>query len=423
MRQTVVRLLSAILSFVLLAGLFVPIAASQEPVDSCSRQCAPQDTDVNDPPIRSEGPVNVVLYAHMENILSSAPLNVFPPDPEHEPDLNQGFLMPSVAAPDCPTGGACWQLKTNRFNFDFCPGGIEFMDRGWFLQCHSRATGIPLALHTAPIRVYVYVSAHAVPQQRPSESATVGVIPMLNVDARIVDRQLLAADATPLAVSTTGGTRVNVVSLPIDDPVYEIHVDLQPVSLEWPAQTFERIRQVQIDLTQVEVVDGGATQSEWRWHTGARYPPRVVLPIANPIDLRVEYTLREGALYVRGQAHSPLGGYDVNHTSFAIKQIGGPPLPPPRVTKLDYVEPAHHDERADPVEIIWAYNLTSAAGAAYHFEVSVENQQGTYRAVNTTDYALPAFEGEAVPTLAFAMVLATLSVAAFAASTRRRGNA
>lgn len=416
------RVLRATIALLLLASSLAPIVASQRPVDSCAEQCAPQDPDVNDPPIRSEGPVNVVLYAHMEDILSPASLNVFPPDLERETDLNRGFLMPTVAGPSCPTGSGCAQFMANRFSFDFCPGGIEFMEIGWFRQCHSRSTGIPLALHAAPIHAYVYVSAHAVPQQRPSESMTVGVMPMLNVDARIVDRMALATEETPLAMSPTGGTRVNILSLPIDDPVYEIRVDLQALSLEWPAQTFERLRQVQVDLTQVETAEGGATQSEWRWHTGARYPPRIILPIANPIDLRVEYTLREGALYVRGQAHSPLGGYDINHTSFAIKQVGGPVLPAPRVTKLDYVEPMHHDERADPVEIIWAYNLTSAAGGAYRFEVAVENQQGTFRAVNTTDYALPAFEGEAVPGLVPSMLLTALALVALAVATRRRGN-
>jgi len=74
----------------------LPAADAQQPVEQCSRQCDPLAPDVNKPPLRSQGNVNVILYAHYEDILQLAPINTVPPDPRHEGDLRGRFIMPVI---------------------------------------------------------------------------------------------------------------------------------------------------------------------------------------------------------------------------------------------------------------------------------------------------------------------------------------
>src|SRR5688572_8443960 len=59
----------------------------------CSKMCLPEQVNDKDP---RNTPVNLVLYAHIFDALQRAPLNVIPPDPGREGDVNQGFLTPTV---------------------------------------------------------------------------------------------------------------------------------------------------------------------------------------------------------------------------------------------------------------------------------------------------------------------------------------
>src|SRR5687768_16674063 len=87
--------------FLLIGILLLPGAAAQAVPRSghvllCTTDCRPSDVNDND---LENTPVNVILYAHIMDPLQRAPLNVLPPDPGKEKDINQGFAMPSVKVP------------------------------------------------------------------------------------------------------------------------------------------------------------------------------------------------------------------------------------------------------------------------------------------------------------------------------------
>jgi hypothetical protein len=397
------------------APILIPMAVGQSTVTGCETQCSPQDPDVNDPPVRSNGTVNVVLYAHMQMSWGIGQLNVFAPDPDHEQDSTSPFFLPTVS---CEAFVSCG-YGSQGIQMEFCPGGIEFYANFWRLQCHDGTTGVPLHLGADPIVFYAYVSAKFGPDVLPSP-VRVGVVPVLDLAAVIRDEVAGRPIGGALASSEPGSARLNVVSLPTDVAVFEVPIELVPAVDEWPPQTSSMKRMLRISLQQVDEAGVKASQADWRFHIGHQFAPRLILPVESPVALETEFLLRNKSLYVRALANSPFGAYDVDGNSFRIEQVGGEPLPMPTLVSLDLVEGNEHDFRGAPAEIIWRYDLSGARGGEYRFNVSVQNQQATFVAVASEDYTVPAFEGRAIPVPALPVLVVLLG--AGVAWTRRRAN-
>lgn len=401
------RAVWAILAILLFAA--TPTVSAQRPVDSCSEQCAPQDPDVNDPPLRSQGPANVILYGHFEDILNMAPMNTVPPDPIHEPDLRRGFLMPTIDTNSgvCAAATTCadFHFKNSQFSMIFCSGTVEFRPEGWYHGCHSPAPHVRIELVGDAV-FYFYLSADSTPDQM-SGNAPPGptVMPMVRVSAAL-RHGYPEAKTVAYGVSETA----DLVSLPGEEQVYEFRVAMRPVATlperpdAWSVGgTDQAFLSLNAKIEQIEISDEPGTsvsQPDWRMRTGARFPPRVILPVIEPL-LRngVDTTAVDGTAFVRLSVRSGFGSYDVDPEQFGARIIrrDGAVASDEALVLIDVVRRTDHDGVQKPVSFVWRIHPEHINGSAADHEIEVwaRNLQGTYEIRQRIPMPIAAFEGDA----------------------------
>jgi hypothetical protein len=394
----------------LFLALLAPSVAAQKPVDACSEQCAPTDADVNDPPTRSDGPVNVILYGHFHDVFLTAPLNTVPPDPVHEEDLDAGFLMPTVDT----NSGACVppgsqtcadaHFQNAQLHMWFCPGTIEFLAEGWYMGCHRNSPSMPLSV-SGPAAFYLYLSGDSSPASV-GAADTPSVMPSVRVSASIgigtEDRTMVAYGVSDTAT---------LVSMPGRPSVYEFRVDVTPASMlvdedgHWmlgsvndePIFVDARIEQFRNE----EGADAQVGQPDWRLHTGAAFPPRIILPTEEPLRSNgLETTAVNGTPYLRFTVHPAFGSYDVDTSSVQARVIkaDGTAVDSQDVLELiDIERSVDHDGVHKPVSFVWriAADELEPPASAYRIEVAATNLQGTFQVHESVPMPVTAFDGDA----------------------------
>lgn len=355
---------------VLLCLLLAPAGGAQGPVSECREQCRPHDGDVNGPGALREPPVLLVLYGHFHP--GSTPmalqrpalqgfLNTQPVDPLREPDLRQAAVVPSAGSSGSGLVATLQSVSSR----------IEMDSNGW---TYHNELGMASALRLVgdPV-LYVYLSAGG--------AEGPGVVPGLRVSAEI-------RRGTPAApgglVAETGGSEATVTLVEDgagDEDVYEVKVPLrarQAAILHSPGDNlrnrfFVSIRAQQLDASGLVA----ASQSDWRFHTGVKFPPRLILPAANPLEeAGVDEELRNGVLFVRWRVRSPLGSYDVDPAA-----VSGSLTDPNRSWQVP-VEPVRVE--SDPhdahVQALWRLDLRQVREPRpWLLRLEASNHQGTYR--------------------------------------------
>lgn len=403
----------------LILALAVPPAAGQagKPVESCSRQCDPHDTDVNGPGIRTLGPVDVILYGHFRDILTMAPLNTQAPDPKREPDQNQGFLMPVIYT-NLPCGTSCnLNFRNNVFVLYSSAGLVEYREEGWRTHQGS-GLGYPIEIAKDRVNLYWYMSARTVPKHgltEPLEPWTrVGVMPSVAVSGRM-ETGRFPGRGLVIAEGDTGNQRTHMISMPFEpDVVYEFRVPLRVYSSEIPSNP--AYGGFIVSVIPYQFRSEGSTeiaQNEWRIRTGARFPPRLVLPVSNPLEGRgVEVKLWNGTAYVRSYFQSPFGNYDIPPETLRL-EVRGPSHIPANAIRLERVWAQYDHENWHPLNVTWSVDAPIAllAPGRYTIHVSAENLQHTFRAEQSAEFVVAGFSGASeIPSLPAGLVLLGIAV-------------
>jgi hypothetical protein len=386
----------------LLLSLVPPAVPAQEPVDECASQCHPTDPDVNDPAVRNQGPVNVILYAHWDEILQWAPMNPSPPDPRHEHDLREGFLMPtlttSTGCEDCNV-----HFKNNVFTMSVVSGPLAFDENG--VRCPIGCTndGYGAALQGDTLVAYAYFSADSVPEQcfvaatceEADQQTTGGIVPNIRV---LAEWRQGASDAYPGGLVATGvSDRVDLLSLPSEELVYEMRIELRireglNATGVKPGQAMMHVEPYQLDTGTMEFM-----QREWRARTGPDFPWRVILPVAQPLSTEnLTLTPRGDEIWIVWHVASPLGFTDVDFTETRLNILDSEG----RVLRGPYYPEAAFCNGMEchfqPVRFAWRVPMGDLVGKpSGTLQLSVLNGQGTYRLEESLENPVILLEGEA----------------------------
>lgn len=387
--------LSRILLVALIVGVFVmPMAAAQpavhQPVKSCTKECDPKEA--NGGAVKKAGEtLNVILYGHFEDILNRAPLNTQPPDPIRESDLNKGFLMPIIETntPD-PTA---FHFKNNEFIMFSSPGLVEFLETGW--RTHQEpglAADARIAANEFPL--YWYMSSHAIPNENSGGStggtAKVGVTAQMGVYARMeTGRHQFRGDVIAESADNTdiqGADRVTMITQPGADDVYEFRVMMQVKSKVIPSSETKNGFMVYINPYQVKNGGNEASgtqlgQESWRVRTGHKFPPRLVIPIENPMETKASsLSIFDNRLFVRWSFVSAWGSYDLRDATLQLKSTGQGKIEDKSIDHIILKRSVDHDGHFKPVNSTWAIDYVNfpLADGDYELTASIMNLQETY---------------------------------------------
>lgn len=395
----------------ILALALVPTALAQSPpaghVLYCSRECQPHQVNTESP---VDLPVNVILYAHLVDALQRAPLNVVPPDPSHEPDVNGGFLTPTVKVREDLV-----HFESNWFTLYHIPRFVQYPLN---VTNQDGPLSYALKLGGPTAKLYWYLSPQAVPSLSGVQSPTgpVGVIPQLHVYARI-DSGRHAFHGTLIAEGQTLAPAL--VNLPGQDYAYEFEVPLKVVAPEIPP---ENGFVVSVNWYQYDNGEEQIAQNDWRIRSGVRFAPRLILPVANPFQLSDSQSLYRSGIHFIATTVSPVfGAYDIWPFSLNMTFRDGPR----RVADPSPVFHFYHPLKPQSVKILWAVPNEQGPlpAGTYTFEMSLTNFQQTYRyRTNVTLEILDFSEvkGETTPATGAAPLLAATAV--LLALVRRRNN-
>lgn len=414
----------------LLLIVSTPSVGAQKAVESCSQQCNPQDEDVNANAPNNDGPVNVILYGHFRDALNMAPMNTLPPNASWERDLDRGFITPTLntdAGLCIPPGGqpcADLHLGGNQIVMFLCPGLIEPRPEGWRIYCHDPGLRDPISL-VGPLVLYVYLSAGgASPADGGSAPA---IMPSVRVSATLESgrfgEKILARGASSIA---------DLVSLPGQPDAYEFRVVLGPVGpsdgdadLRLPGDSTAREVVLRATIEQINPHPSVEASQSWRLRTGPSFPPRLILPIVEPlVPVALETTTHEGTVFLRSTVRDAVGSYDIDVGGIQAR-IKGPEGSAPvseKALQLIRVQRApSHDGVYMPADSTWAVRpeFLPRPASDYTIEIRTRNLQGTYELVQTMPVPLAAFEGSAALP-GFDVVLLTLAAGAVLLGVGRR---
>ncbi|MBI2078358.1 MAG: hypothetical protein HYT80_08345 [Euryarchaeota archaeon] len=406
------RILMSVFLAAVVAAPFIPVGGAQlhTPVASCSQECDPKDPKVNPTIPVKEGPVKVILYGHFEDILQLAPLNTQAPPSDKEPDHNQGFLMPVI---DTNTGLGCgppanncldFHFKNNEFTMFSSPGLVEYLQDGW--RTHQEpGLAADAVIAANEIYLYWYMSAHVVPGGKSTDptgsAARVGVMPQVGVYARMETGRhkfhgnVIAESQDGDLQSFGRDDRVNMVVQPKEvdaKEVFEFKVKLNLGQKIIPSAETSAGFLIYINPYQVKYGgNNGASnsfqiaQEEWRVRTGARFPPRLVLPLDTPMTTRAAtLSIFEDSLFVRWSFVSALGSYDMRDASLTIKSTGPNQIQDKAIEHIILKRSVDHDGHFKPVNSTWRidYGMQNPelklADGDYEITTSILNLQETF---------------------------------------------
>lgn len=397
-----------------LALLLAPTTAAQPPAPAghvlyCSKECLPPDVNDADP---QNTPVNVILYAHILDALQRAPLNLIPPDLEREPDANDGFMMPTV------------KVKEDVLWFDHNAVILFFMPTPMKVEGLNQDGPLAynMSLSKQGAKLYWYLSPYAVPENNSGSSplGSVGAMPMVTVTATVEtgrhpgygDVIARGSASTPILVGAPG-----------TDYAYEFEVPLEVLLEDVPG---EDGFVVYVTWHQYSSENLEFTQNDWRVRSGARFVPRLILPVENPIRLsESSYIYRSGTHYLVTDITPLFGAYDLNPFALNMTFKGGPmdagkPQP-------IYYFPNSKSNIPHTIRIVWALPQATPGDAnlragTYDFELAVSNLWGTYTLRDTTQLDILQFSSAKTQTPGPDAALVVLAIAALAVLLRRRHN-
>lgn len=383
----------------LLALASVPTAASEPlQVEECSRECDP--ASVNEGRMKTgKEPVNLLLYGHFRNHLDQAPLNTQKPDPNFEVDLNVGFLMPVIDTNSdacVPPQGTCadFHFKHNQFTMFSSPGFVEYLTDGSWYTHQEPGLAADAKLVGDEIRLYWYMSAHAVSGMNSNSglgaTAAVGAMPQVGVYARMETGRFafrgetIAASADFDENAVGSPERANMVTVPGQPDVYEFQVKMRILKDAIPNSHLANGFIVYVNPYQVKTEAEEGTQfaqPDWRLRTGPRYPPRLVVPVEEPMKtVASSLTIFDQRLFLRWSFVSAMGSYDMKDASLALAVTGTGQVEPKAVDFINLKRSVDHDGHFKPVNATWAIDYVNfpLADGEYELTASIPNMQGTY---------------------------------------------
>jgi hypothetical protein len=391
--------LRVVLAILATAIVALPHASAQpQGIAKCSAECDPKEA--NGGTIKKgEEITKVILYGHFEDILNMAPLNTQAPDPQREPDLNRGFPVPvidtntNVCVPGTQTCGD-FHFKNNEFTMFSSPGLVEYLQEGW--RTHQEpglADDAEIAADS--FNLYWYMSAFAVPQQSSTSggasAAKVGVAPQVGVFARMeTGRFKFRGDV--IAESSRNidfgqGTRQNLITTPAGEDVYEFVVPMSVKEKTIPSSeakngfiVFIRPYQIMSDNSDTPLVQ--IMQADWRVRTGPEFPPRLVIPISQPMSTRSALlNLFEDRMFVRWSFTADFGSYDMKDASLQLVSTGAEKIEPKAIDFIILKRSVDHNGHFKPVNATWAidYRNFPLSDGSYELTASILNLQGTYQ--------------------------------------------
>lgn len=392
--------------------LVLPAAAAQQPVSGCSRECRPTDADVNGIVPRTQAPVKVILYGHPETkVWEQIALTAQPPESLFDEDLKDGYLMPRLRL----------RLGTPAdINFD--GNRVVFQQVNYLHSYHKDNTlrtysGDPRLVRDLHVvgptaTGYFYLSPTIARGQLSGVSAP-AVIPGLYAEMTVESgygHKVYASGRGPPAV---------LVGQIGAEPVYELSVPMQVHETVWSGDSALRGFLWRVVLKQGEAGPFEFAQSDWVMRSGPHFPPRLVLTVANPLELGVaQAQYYDHHTYARFEVFSPFGAYDVSPEDARLDVEGPSPVPSEFVHFVMAKRSMDHDGTFKPVKFIWKIDFegANAAPGVYRVTAHVLNGQGTFEAVSSTLTTLYAWDGEfeTVPTAgAWAPLVGLLTVAFF----------
>ena len=397
------RLLLSWITLAIFVGLaiVVPSGTSQPlPVEKCSRECDPRS--VNDNQLRTgKEPTNVVLYGHFQNVLDQAPVNTQMPDPMREPDLNAGFTMPSIDT-NMPCEQCNFHFKNNQFTMFSSPGFVEYLSDGkWYTHQEPGLAG-DAKLVGEEIRLYWYMSAHGLSGQNSGSgtgsTARVGVMPQVGVYARMETGRFpfhgeTIAESNDFDQNAPGSPeRADMVTVPGQPDVYEFQVKMKIVKDMIPSSHLANgfivyVNPYQVKTDQREGIQ--FAQPDWRLRTGADYPPRLIVPIEEPMStVASSLTIFEERMFVRWSLLSVMGSYDMRDASLSLDVTGPSKIDPKAIDFIILKRSVDHDGHFKPVNATWAidYRNFPMADGDYEVTMSIVNLQETYKLVHKVPF-------------------------------------
>jgi hypothetical protein len=423
-----------------------PAASAQNtgsaPYDGCSRH--PETCDpvaANEGQVRTgDQAVRVILFGHFQDMLQRAPVNTQPPHPELEPDVNAGFLMPTLYVEN--EGAPCCRFQNNRFLMVSSPGLIEHDGVDQWRVRQQPYLPYPLRLAGDTVTGFWYISPGsgsdaAAGEPRPGVMPGVGVYMRMET-GYLADRGTLIAQGDTGSgyrtegVPETEGT-ITMLGTPGQDVVYEFQVPMRleverlPFVTDGGWATGEGFVVTAVPY-QIEYSDAvSVTQSDWRLRTGPEYPPRLVVDVERPMrTVMTETVPHDQGLAFRWHLQSVFGSYDVDLDSFTMRVTGpdGVVHADGNMTR-DIRYSTDHAGVFRPVNATWRLMPGIGDGplpdGRYHVDASVVSHQGTYRLTWEQDYRLrdgavlspntALFEGEAAPGAGGLFALVGLAVA------------
>lgn len=338
-------------------------------------------------------PVTTLLYAHFKHILPRAPLNTQPPDPDHEVDLDEGFLMPTVYSEN----PVCCRFKNNEFTMFISPGPVEYLADGNWRVHQEPQLDAPVHL-VDDVVGYAYFSADSVPHADEAPAPPVGLMPAFGVYMRMEtgrhfgEGTLIAEGDTGLGYGSPEAARLQatttMVNQPGEDVVYEFVVrmplahpviDNQSVSNRGFIVT---MRPYQLHMDE----QAQFTSADWRIRTGYDYPHRVHITHRPTLyDVGAEVRTDGATVSFDWFTLSSFGSYNVDLPSLDFRLEG--PLDadgtgaevPTQLAGLHVPYNGHGSSR--PTNASWQTDppTSELAEGTYRATASVMNAQGTYR--------------------------------------------
>lgn len=365
-----------------------------QPVEGCSEACTPAELN-GDAPKTGDATVKTILYGHFEDILNRAPLNT--QFPEGEPNLNRGFLMPTIDTYTGTPGDV--HFRNNWFRM-FSSAGLVEINEGVWRTHQEPGLAAPIEIKGGNIDLYFYLSANPVPNGNSDTGVgatlNLDVMPQVGVYAKM-ETGRFTNGGEPIAEGDTGACdtgslptcdgRITLISQPGSADVYEIKVPLEVTNPIIPdvwtgADGFiVSINPYQIKGKDSAIQDWQVMQSDWRVRTGPDTPPRIV--IEHPKALATEaagLTIFQGEMFIRWSFLSPWGSYDVDDRTIEVEGEGPTAIPSKDIRLVIIKRSIDHDGHFKPVNATWRldFQKLGLADGEYKINLKAQNLQHTY---------------------------------------------
>lgn len=334
------------------------------------------------------GPIVVPLYAHIYDLLQTAPMNT---QPMIALDLARGFGLPSASG--APVEG----LDTpSSLRFVSTPGLVEYnITEDGFPRMHpERGISYDVLFDTSQSVVgnfFLGVKATDVPQAGQTTGPEAGVAPGLTVRMTMRVGDNVGADLDAGEIIAQGSTTLDPTQWAVNGAPIEFIVDMgTPLVDRIPG---DEAFNVLVEWYNAESPTGASfTQRDWVVHTGAEYPNRVEIAVANPLAF---YTLKptplgDDRISMHAVMNSPFGNYDVDVANITFS-VEGPTVPrsigAPHVVQRSF----EHNHHYAPVELtwVWDYRSEGATPGEYRVRVEAENIQKTASVTKSATFLVP----------------------------------